>query len=219
MKTILITGGATGLGNELAKLYVQNGDQVILLGRNEDKLNKAQEALGRSCIATVSADLTNYEELTQKMDSLLSLHSVDVLINNAGMGHFGPLTSYTKEMIDEVINTNVKGTIYLTQSLLPHLQTREQATILTIISTAGLRGKKNESVYVASKFALRGFVESLKVECEHTSVSCTAAYMGGMDTPFWDNSNHIADKSRLKHPSEVASIIFNQRMTKEDIMV
>lgn len=110
MKTILITGGATGLGNELAKLYVQNGDQVILLGRNEERLNKAQEELGTSCIATVSADLTNYQGLTQKMDNLLSFHSVDVLVNNAGMGHFGPLTSYTKEMIDEVIDTNVKGT-------------------------------------------------------------------------------------------------------------
>lgn len=74
---------------------------------------------------------------------------------------------------------------------------------MNIISTAGLRGKVNESVYCASKFAIRGFSESLLKELEGR-IKVVAVYMGGMDTPFWNNTDHVKDKSRFKSPREVA---------------
>jgi len=82
--------------------------------------------------------------------------------------------------------------------------------ILNIISTAGLRGKVNEDVYAASKFAVRGFTESLQKEYEASTIKITAVYMGGMDTPFWTDSDHISDRSRLRSPSEVAKLIIHQ---------
>ncbi|TYR79230.1 SDR family oxidoreductase [Priestia megaterium] len=219
MKTVLITGGATGLGKELAKLYAQNDYQVILVGRNLDSLKQTKEELGAKIVHAVSIDIQNYEEVTKKMQELLTVYSVDILINNAGVGHFGPLSDYSKKMIDDVIDTNVKGTIYMTQACISHLQTRPQGKIINIISTAGLRGKKNESIYVASKFAMRGFTESLKVEYQETNLSIIAAYMGGMDTPFWSQNNHIKDKSRLTPPLHIAQVIYDKQNEKEDIIL
>lgn len=124
---------------------------------------------------------------------------MDILINNAGVGIFGPIEDMEYKDIDTVIDTNVKGTIYMTKALMPMIKEK----IMNIISTAGLRGKVNESVYCASKFAIRGFSESLLKELEDR-IKVVAVYMGGMDTPFWNNTDHVKDKSRFKSPREVA---------------
>jgi short-subunit dehydrogenase len=117
-----------------------------------------------------------------------------------------------------MFETNVLGPIRLTKAFLPQLE-KGNSTILNIISTAGLRGKKNESLYVASKFALRGFGESLQKEYEDFGLRVVNAYMGGMDTPFWDESDHISDPSRLRSPGEVAEIIVKEYQSNEEIVI
>lgn len=117
--------------------------------------------------------------------------------------------------IAEMIDTNVIGTIQMTGTILSHLN---EGHIINIISTAGLRGKVNEAVYCASKFALKGFTESLQKEYEGTGIKFTAVYMGGMDTPFWEDSDHIKDTSRLRSSSDVAEIIISQ-MEQDEIII
>jgi NAD(P)-dependent dehydrogenase (short-subunit alcohol dehydrogenase family) len=109
-----------------------------------------------------------------------------------------------------MIDTNVKGTIFPVMAALPYFQAQGHGTVMNIISTAGLRGKMNESVYCASKFAVRGFTESLMKEWEDSQLRAVAVYMGGMDTPFWDNTTHIKDRTRLKTPEKVAEMIVQQ---------
>ena len=141
--------------------------------------------------------------------------NIDYLINNAGVGNFGPIEELSLDDLNKMIDTNVKGTIMITQGLLPNVKER----ILNIISTAGLKGKKNESIYVASKFAVRGFTESLQKELEYKDIKITAVYMGGMDTPFWDNTDHIKDKSRLKSPAKVAKEIKSMDDGRAEIII
>jgi short-subunit dehydrogenase len=211
MKTILITGSGTGLGKELALGYAKKGHKIILTGRRDAPLKKVQQLIhqegGHAEVFTI--DLTKHESVQKTVSSLIKKHSVSYLINNAGAGCFGPLTELSIAEIDLAVQTNVLGTIYLTKELLPHLKEQNEPKIMNIISTAGQKGKVNESVYVASKFAVRGFTESLQKELEG-KVTVTATYMGGMDTPFWDETDHIKDKSRLKSPQQVAEIIISQ---------
>jgi short-subunit dehydrogenase len=119
------------------------------------------------------------------------------------------LTELDYEEIETAIQTNVLGTIFLTKELVPHLLEKEKPKIMNIISTAGQKGKVNESVYVASKYAVRGFTESLQKELKG-KIHVIATYMGGMDTPFWNETDHIKDKSRLKSPRKVAEIIVSK---------
>ncbi|NLP50118.1 SDR family oxidoreductase [Bacillus sp. RO1] len=211
MQTILITGAGTGLGKELALSYAKKGHTIILTGRRLDPLEAVKEeilSLGAKAFA-YQMDIGSLENVKQAVSKIISEHTVDYLLNNAGAGCFGPLTNLDYGEIETAIQTNVLGTIFLTKELLPHLLKQENSKIMNIISTAGQKGKVNESVYVASKFAVRGFTESLQKELEG-QIRIIATYMGGMDTPFWDETNHIKDKSRLKSPREVAEMIVAQ---------
>src|SRR5690625_5603357 len=146
------------------------------------------------------------------------IDTLDVVINSAGVGVFGPLEAYSHSDIDVVLQTNVKGTIFTIQAALPLIQ-KNNGRMLTIISTAGLRGKVNESIYCASKYAVRGFTESLQEEWKDADFSITAVYMGGMNTPFWDQSTHVKDASHLKGPEVVAKQIYQQDDGRKEIMI
>ncbi|MDX5476719.1 MAG: SDR family oxidoreductase [Bacillaceae bacterium] len=208
MKTILITGAGTGLGKALALAYSRLGYIIILTGRREETLKLVEKEIQDNGGQAFSypLDITNYKDLAKKVEQIIDEHEVHVLVNNAGVGCFGPLNELRMDDIKECIMTNVNGTIYMTKALLPYLSKLKDAKVLNIISTAGLKGKVNESVYVASKYAIRGFTESLQKEWEG-KITFKAVYMGGMATPFWENTDHIADKSRLKDPTMIAEKI------------
>jgi short-subunit dehydrogenase len=212
LNAIIITGAGSGLGKELALLFSQNNLHILLLGRSQDKLQSVKveiEQLGGTA-DVVQADIRSYLEISTKIKELSAHYSLEGVINNAGVGYFGPFLKMEEHEIIEMTETNILGTIYVTKAILPILEQQNSGFVMNIISTAGLRGKVNESVYVASKFAVRGFTESLQKEYENSNIRFTPVYMGGMDTPFWDNSDHIKDPTRLRSPREIAGIIMSQ---------
>jgi len=166
----------------------------------------------------LTVDVSDPASLPAKLEEALEGKTVAALINNAGVGHFGPLSEMESPQIEEMFRTNTLGTIYMTQAILPFLQEEGCGYVINIISTAGLRGKVNESVYAASKFAVRGFTESLQKEYEGSGITFTATYMGGMDTPFWENSSHVNEPSRFRKSQEVAEAIVNGLGEKEIII-
>ncbi|XJZ27922.1 SDR family oxidoreductase [Bacillota bacterium Lsc_1132] len=118
--------------------------------------------------------------LEQGLRKLDERYQVYGLVNNAGVGHFEPLEQLSDQQIHEMLDTNVPGTIQMTKAILPLLLYQGEGHIINIISTAGLRPKVNESVYVASKFWIRGFTESLQKEFEGSNIQFTAVNMGGI---------------------------------------
>lgn len=152
------------------------------------------------------------------MDEFSKSYKIFGLVNNAGVGNFGPFSKITQQEISEMLNTNVLGTILMTKAVLPFLQEQGEGLLINIISTAGLRGKVNEAVYAASKFAVRGFTESLQKEYENSTIDIKAVYMGGMDTPFWEGGNHVTDTSRFRSAKEVAKMIIEQ-IDQEEIII
>ncbi|SMQ65867.1 Short-chain dehydrogenase [Bacillus sp. OV166] len=220
MKTIIITGAGSGLGKELAHLFSQKGYHLLLTGRNFDKLTttKAEIETNGGSADILPIDIGNAKDVSKKAEEISHTYNIYGLVNNAGVGHFGPFVEMNEHHITEMINTNVSGTILMTKAILPQLLKTSEGRILNIISTAGLRGKVNEAVYVASKFAIRGFTESLQKEYEGRGIKFNAVYMGGMDTPFWDNSDHVKDTSRFRSPREVAEMIIEQ-MDQDSIII
>jgi short-subunit dehydrogenase len=213
MEALLITGAGSGLGRELAILFSQKNYHLFLLGRSQDKLQKVKTEIeqqgGRADV--IQADIRSYQDVHSKITQLSEHYTLQGVINNAGIGYFGPFVQMEAIEIEEMMETNVLGTIHVTKAVLPIFEQQNFGHVMNIISTAGLRGKVNEAVYVASKFAVRGFTESLQKEYETSPIKFTKVYMGGMDTPFWENSDHIKDPSRLRSPKEIAEIILSQK--------
>lgn len=217
MKSFIITGAGSGLGRDLSLLLAEKNYHIILTGRNEEKLAAVKKEIENRGGSSdfVELDIRNADDINKKTEELCKKFQVYGLVNNAGVGHFGPFVQMKNNEIAEMIDTNVIGTIQMTGTILSHLN---EGHIINIISTAGLRGKVNEAVYCASKFALKGFTESLQKEYEGTGIRFTAVYMGGMDTPFWEDSDHIKDTSRLRPSSDVAEIIISQ-MEQDEIII
>jgi len=218
MKKILITGAGSGLGFELAKAYGAQGHYIVLVGRTEGKLVEAQNSLAEHGIQSEChvCDISDFDSVSLLRETIEKRHgAIDYLVNNAGVGFFGPLHTLELDEINMMLDINVKGTILMTQSFMNCTLER----ILNIISTAGLKGKPNESAYVATKFAVRGFSESLQKEFEGQALKVTAVYMGGMNTPFWDESTHIKDKSRLKSAKDVAEEIVQKDDGRPEIII
>lgn len=212
MKTIIVTGAGSGLGKELALLFSQQGYRVLLTGRTLGKLSAVKSEIEQAggVADYVVLDVHKETDILIKIKEISKNHRIVGLVNNAGIGHFGPFVNISENEISEMLNTNVLGTILMTKAVLPLLQEQGEGLLMNIISTAGLRGKVNEAVYAASKFAVRGFTESLQKEYENSPIKIKAIYMGGMDTPFWEGSTHVADTSRFRSPKEVAEIIMEQ---------
>lgn len=220
MKAIIVTGAGTGLGKELSLLLAKQGYHMILTGRTEDKLKNVQTQIEQSggSATTLVLDLRNIEDIKERALSISKKYELYGLVNNAGLGYFGPFSEISDNEIEEMFQTNVFGTIQMTKAILPYLELNNDGLVVNIVSTAGLRGKKNEAVYCSSKFAVRGFTESLQKEYEGTGIRFLAAYMGGMNTPFWEESDHVADPSRLRSPAEVAEIII-ANLEKDEIVI
>ncbi|TMN22850.1 SDR family NAD(P)-dependent oxidoreductase [Lentibacillus cibarius] len=217
MSTIAITGAGSGLGRALALKYAKNGYKAFLLGRDDTKLHLVQSEISNAG-GQAEVILCDVQEPASVSIAFQQIGELDVFINNAAIGIFGPVEDYSIQDIDKTLNTNVRGTMLCIQSALPLIR-ESQGRILTIISTAGLRGKVHESIYCASKFAVKGFTESLQQEWANDPIDITAVYMGGMNTPFWDNSTHVEDPSGLKGPEIVAEQIFSQDDRRNEIVI
>jgi uncharacterized protein len=206
-RVVVITGAGSGLGASLARRFSQKGLHVVLLGRTREKLEKAAEQLPNS-YSIYPVDVSLKEEVTKVFTAIREqVGDVDVLVNNAGVGRFAAAEDLDQQSVDEMIDINLKGTIFCTQEVLRSMKQRNQGDIVNIVSTAGREGKVHESVYCASKFGVRGFCESLASELRDTAIRVAGVYMGGMKTAFWNGIFSVEQVEKLMDPESVAEII------------
>lgn len=203
-KTALITGGSTGLGFSIAKKLLERKMNVAICGRKIPKLKKAKEKLSSNRLATYKCDVSNYSQVEKMIDKI---GDVDVLINNAGIWLEGEIVENTPKQIQEVIDSNLLGTILVTKATLPQMKKQNDGFIINITSTSALKGRDNQSVYVASKFGVRGFTDSLKIDLKDTNIKVTGFYPGGMNTRMFEKAGAPKENKDWMNTDKVAEII------------
>ncbi|WP_040978459.1 SDR family oxidoreductase [Oceanobacillus jeddahense] len=218
-KIAVITGAGSGLGTSLAIKFNKLNYHVCLIGRNKNKLIQTSELLNQD-FSIHTLDISDEQNVKSTFDYISNeFGPIDTLINNAGIGFFDTLEQLPSHGIEQMLDVNLKGSIYCTQSVLKNMKNRDSGTIINIISTAGLEGKVNETVYCASKFGLRGFTEALEVELKETNIRIYAAYMGGMKTNFWDKYYRSDEINHMMNPDDVADIIINDYQLRDNLKV
>ncbi|MGE7950895.1 SDR family oxidoreductase [Lysinibacillus xylanilyticus] len=206
---VVITGAGSGLGAALAKKYSGLGYYICLLGRTKSKLEETAKTLSDGH-SIYEVDVSSKQMVAQIIQSIQDeFGSIQLLINNAGVGYFDTAENLSEDSVHQMIDINLKGTIFCTQEVLKGMKERNEGTIVNIVSTAGKEGKVTESVYCASKFGVKGFTESLALELNETSINVCAVYMGGMRTEFWDGIFSEERTKNLMDPNDIADIIMD----------
>lgn len=219
-KVVVITGAGTGLGASLVKRFAALDYHICLIGRRVETLKEVIAKYQLANHSTYSLDVSKRGQVSEVFSEILEEHGqIDVLVNNAGVGYFDKAELITADQIDQMIDINLKGTIYCTQEVIPSMRERNSGTIINVISTAGLEGKDTEAVYCASKFGVRGFTESLLVELADTTIRVLGAYMGGMKTDFWDGIYERDSIGKLMDPEDVADIIMANALMRTNLNV
>lgn len=187
--TVLITGASSGIGQACAEQFAKNGARLILMARRLDKLNALADTLKKNYlidVLTFSLDVRSNSQVTEVIDSIPSdWQQIDVLINNAGLAlgleklHEGYLEDW-----ETMIDTNVKGLLYMSRKVIPMMVKNNKGHVVNIGSIAGHQVYPNGAVYCATKFAVRAISEGLKMDLLGTPIRVTSIDPGMVQTSF-----------------------------------
>lgn len=160
---VLVTGASAGFGEAIARRFVKEGHQVILIARREERLQKLQEELGNACLKIIACDIAKIERIEEELGEYA--REIDVLVNNAGLAlGVAPFDECLREDFEEMIETNILGVVRLTHYLLPFMVKRGSGHIINLGSIAGNYPYPGGNVYGGSKAFLKQFSLNLRAD-------------------------------------------------------
>jgi len=211
---VLLTGASGGIGRHLAMSLAKKGARLALLGRQTNALNELSYTLKASADTesfAITADLTTHEgRCTALKQATHALGGIDLLINNAGIVDFHSFESQDPVIIDRIFQTNLIAPVQLTRAILPHMKKQGYGRIVNIGSTFGSIGFAYFATYSSSKFALRGFSESLRRELAGSGIGISYIAPRAVKTPA--NSDAVyqmakATSMNMDEPEDIARFI------------
>jgi short-subunit dehydrogenase len=200
---ILITGASSGLGAALAKRFDDEGKQVYLIGRSKEKLTKVMAGLSERA-GYHACDLAEHLSVSGLFDGIGE--APETVVHCAGSGYFGPLAEQEPEVIQALIENNLTSAINVLRELVRRYQDKP-VKVVVVMSTAAQLPKAGESTYCAVKWAVRGLLESLRLELKGKPMKIVAVYPGGMATDFWPSSGKALDISGFIAAEDAAEMI------------
>lgn len=217
-KTALITGGNSGIGLATARLFIVEGANVVITGRNRGTLDAALAELGSNALA-MQADVADLPEMEKVIAAAVErFGKIDIVFANAGIGTYTPLGFASVDTFEEIIRVNVTSVFFLVQACMPYLP--DGASIIFNSSVQRLNGRPGLSAYAASKAAVRTMARVMASELSPRSIRVNVVTPGSVDTPIWNAvGNHEERRlflSRLKRtiplgrmgdPKEVANAV------------
>ncbi len=206
-RTLVVTGASSGIGLETTKKLLKNNYRIIGIARDFSR-----QPIDSDNFIPITLDLADISPLPQALTQINRDHpEISGIIACAGKGRFGSLETFSYEQMKYLIDLNFISNTYLTKSLLPTFKKKDHTDIIFIGSEAALAGGKWGAIYSATKFALRGFAQSLRQECAKSGVRITLINPGMVRTPFFDDLefNHGAEEENYIEASDIAQTILN----------
>ena len=206
----LVTGASRGIGRAVALALANLGVHIVAAARNQKLLdalvNQIKQAGGKSTAMTFDlADEASINVLVQQVQDQFG--RLDILVNNAGLTLSASMDKTSTEDFDRIMTVNNRGPYLLTQQCLPLLRQAPQATIVNVSSVVGVKGYAKQTVYTASKHALRGWSIALAEELRDTKIRVHVLCPGGVDTDMVGNVRPDIPKDALISPEEIAELV------------
>jgi short-subunit dehydrogenase len=223
----LVTGGTSGIGYELAKLLAKDNYNLIIVARREDDLAKVSNEISTRFNVTV---ITIAKDLFDRNNAFDLYHEVkargieiDILINNAGHGHYGEFVDTDLSMELQIVDLNITSLIILTKLFLKDMVDRQRGKILNLSSIASKAPGPWQSVYHGTKAFVQSFTEAIRSEVKDKGVTVTALLPGATDTDFFNKAgmqnSKLVQEGKLYDPVDVAQDGYDALMKGKDMVV
>lgn len=206
----VVTGGGRGIGRAVARSLASAGAKVAVAARTEEEIQAVADeiaAAGGEALAVLTdlADETSIRGLFAAVRERWA--RLDVLVNNAGVGRYGPVAEFPVEDLDYVIAVNLRGTFLCCQEAVRMMAPAGRGAIINVSSVVGFKGYPNQAAYTATKHAVMGLTKSLAVEAQPQGIRVSAVLPGGVDTDLVRRARPDLDPSILLRPEDVAQTV------------
>jgi 3-oxoacyl-[acyl-carrier protein] reductase len=223
---VWITGASSGIGRAAAKEFVRTGCRVFVSGRRATELERLNQSLKKDKLEldVYPCNVASNANVEQTVKKILASHKIDCLINNAGITSFKLAEENSINEIDDIINTNLLGSIYTIKAVLPQMIKQGGGTIINILSTAAKKIFTNSSAYTASKTGLKAYADVLREEVRKYKIKVVNVIPGATETPMWSQEIRKEHSERMMTVDDIARLlvwIFLQKenMVSEEIVV
>ena len=220
-KVFVVTGGGSGMGRELVMQLIAKGAKVAVVDINEETMKETVKLAdcSNACISTHKANIMDKQAVDALPEAVIAKHgAVDAIINNAGI--IQPFVKFSElefDAIERVLNVNLYGVLYMTKAFLPYLLKRPEASITNTSSMGGFLPVPGQTIYGASKAAVKLFTEGLNSELKGTNVSVTVVFPGAIGTniavnsgvSIGNNTNAEESSHKVLPADEAAKIIID----------
>jgi len=216
-KAAVVTGSTKGIGRAIAEALVREGADVCVSARDADEIKRAVDELGdcgEGRVTGAVCDVRDYKEVVSLFaHAAAEFGGVDVLVNNAGVGHFGRVEEMSPDDFRAVIETNLFGVFHCCHEAIPLMKQRGGGYIINISSLAGANAHPEMAAYNASKFGLNGFSEALMQEVRHDRIKVSYVMPGSVNTAFGGDQPDESKSWQLQ-PEDVARVVLD--LLKQD---
>ncbi|WP_426492431.1 SDR family oxidoreductase [Hymenobacter sp. 102] len=214
-KVAIITGVSKGIGRATVELLLARGMQVAGWGRTAPADFKHPRFLFIECDIRQEAEVQKAYKATEKALG----KEIHVVVNNAGLGNFGPIDGFSSEQWHEMFDTNVHGLFYCTRAVLPAMKKQQLGHIINVASLAGTAGTANLAGYCATKYAVRGFSDALFKEVRPQGVRVTCVMPGSVETNFNGNEPGQQPDPHKMQPEDVAATIVHALEAPQTVLL
>lgn len=212
MKTILITGSSSGIGEACATYFANNGFRVIATARNVEKIKHLSNNGNITILPMDVCDIDSINNVTKYIND--NIHSLDIILNNAGYGLLAPFECSSDEQIKNIFNTNVFGVMNVCKSFLPKLKAQKSGLIVNVTSIGGLVSMPLNSIYHSTKYAIEGFSEGLIYELKQFNIKVKIIEPGGVATNF--NATAISQEFEHNDYNDIITKIKHAFSSRKD---
>ncbi len=208
-KNILVVGATGGIGHQAARMLKESGGNVMITGRDAAKLSEVQQDLHLADDRVFQVDVSQEDQVQSMADSVhQQVEKLDILIIASGVGIIKPLEQLSMEDFQQTVNANLLGPFLLMKAFLPSMKEAKKGLILNIPGVLGKVPMAGASLYAATKYGLNGMVKSLREELRRTEIRISNLYLGGVDTPFWDNIDMKVARNKFIVEKEAARAVW-----------